>query len=114
MSETNITLFSQVLGLIDKNIFKKIVAQHDSDKYSKGINTWTHLVSMLFMQFANATSLRDIANGLNSATGNLNHMGVAQSPSKSSLSYQNKNRTYKVSIVRYSFRQQFSQNPIVS
>lgn len=96
MSETNITLFSQVLGLIDKNNFKKLVSKYDSDKYSKGIDTWTHLVSMLFMQFANANSLRDIANGLNSATGNLSHMGLSQSPSKSSLSYQNKHRDYRV------------------
>lgn len=96
MSKTNITLFSQVLGLIDRNIFNKIVSEYDTDKFSKGINTWTHLVSMLFMQFANATSLRDIANGLNSATGDLNHMGVSQSPSKSSLSYQNKHRNFEV------------------
>ena len=51
---------------------------------------------MLFMQLAGATSLRDISNGLRSATGNLNHLGLQRSPCKSSLSYQNKHRTYKV------------------
>ena len=96
MSATKITLFSQVLGLIDRNIFNKEVRIHRSDKFNKGIDTWTHMVSMLFMQFANATSLRDISNGLRSATGNLNHLGVKKAPSKSTLSYINKHRDYSV------------------
>jgi hypothetical protein len=51
---------------------------------------------MLFMQYANADSLRDICLGCWSATGNLNHMGVDKSPTKSNLSYRNKTRTYQV------------------
>lgn len=73
-----------------------MIAKHESDKHSKGIGTWTHLVAMLFMQLADATSLRDITNGLRSATGNLNHLGVQRAPCKSSLSYLNKNRDYEV------------------
>lgn len=96
MSRTKITLLSQILGLIDKTEFKKIVCSRESDKHSKGINTWTHLVSMLFMQLAHAKSLRDISNGLRSATGDLNHMEVPRAPSKSTISYMNKNRDYRV------------------
>lgn len=44
---------------------------------------------MLFCHFANSQSVRDICNGLRSATGNLNHLGVAKALSKSTLSYQN-------------------------
>ena len=47
---------------------------------------------MLFCHFAKSTSVRDISNGLRSATGNLNHLGVSRAPSKSSLSYQNSRR----------------------
>lgn len=47
---------------------------------------------MLFCHFAKSTSVRDISNGLRSATGNLNHLGIAKAPSKSSISYQNKRR----------------------
>jgi hypothetical protein len=96
MSGIKITLFSQVLGLIDSKIFARIVATHDTDKYNKGITSWTHLVSMVFMQLAGATSLRDISNGLRSATGNLNHLKVSKAPSKSSLSYINAHRTFEV------------------
>jgi len=89
-------LFSQVLKLIDRGIVKDIVKTHESDKHSKGINSWTHIVSMLFMHLANANSNRDISNGLRSATGNLSHLGVARAPSKSSMSYINANRNYEV------------------
>lgn len=96
MSQSNISLFAQVLSLIDRNLFQRIVRKHDSDKYHKGINSWTHMVAMLFMQMAGVTSLRDISNGLRSATGNLNHLGVNKAPCKSTISYINKNRSYKV------------------
>lgn len=92
----NVSLFSQVLKLIDRDIFKKIVATHNSDKHSKGINSWTHLVSMLFMHLAHANSNRDISNGLRSATGNLNHLGVTKAPSKSSMSYINAHRSFEI------------------
>ncbi len=41
-------------------------------------------------------SLRDISNGLRSATGNLNHLGNVHPPTKSNLGYQNKHRTYEL------------------
>jgi hypothetical protein len=48
---------------------------------------------MVFCHLAKSTSIRDISNGLRSATGNLNHLGIKQAPSKSSISYQNARRT---------------------
>ncbi|UII25734.1 IS4 family transposase [Fulvivirga maritima] len=89
---SNITLFSQIIKKIDRSIFNKLVREKQADKGCKGFNSWTHLVSMLFCHFAKSTSVRDISNGLRSATGNLNHLGVRKAPSKSSVSYQNKRR----------------------
>jgi hypothetical protein len=91
---TNITLFSQIISRISRNIFTKLVEEKQTDKHQKGYNSWTHLVSMLFCQFAKSQSVRDISNGLRSATGNLNHLGVIKAPSKSSVSYQNKHRDW--------------------
>lgn len=96
MPRSKLSLFSQVLGLIDRSTFRQIVNRHDTDKHSKGINSWTHFVSMLFMQFSGASSLRDISNGLRSATGNLNHLGVSRAPCKSSLSYMNQHRSFEL------------------
>lgn len=51
---------------------------------------------MLFSQFAKSQSVRDISNGLKSATGNLNHLGIETAPSKSTVSYQNAKRDYSL------------------
>lgn len=101
MPRIKISLFGQILSLISRSGFKKLINKHASDKYSKGVNTWTHLVSMLFMQFGDLDSLRDISNGLKSATGNLNHFGLEKAPSKSSIGYQNKGRSFEVFMDLY-------------
>lgn len=92
----NITLFSQIISKLNRSNFTRIVKKHQSDKHHKGYNSWTHLISMLFCQFARSQSVRDSSNGLRSATGNLNHLGVQRAPPKSSISYQNKHRTWKI------------------
>ena len=93
---TNITLFSQIISKLDRQKFSKLVKEKETDKHQKGYNSWTHLVAMLFCQFAKSQSVRDISNGLRSATGNLNHLGIQKAPSKSSISYQNKNRSWEL------------------
>ncbi|WP_173786403.1 IS4 family transposase [Epilithonimonas bovis] len=92
----NITLFSQIIAKLDRSKFNKLVASKQTDKHTKGFSSWNHLVSMLFCQFAKSQSVRDISNGIRSATGNLNHLGVNKAPSKSSISYQNKNRCHEL------------------
>ena len=94
---TNVTLFSQILELIPRSIFQKAVEKYQTDKHSKGINSWTHFVSMLFCHFGKAHSLRDISNGLRSITSNANHLGIMDKiPSRSSLSYINEHRDWQM------------------
>lgn len=88
-----ISLFSQKLSLISRDKFDRLVSTRGSDKHQKGINSWTHLVAMLFCHIGGAAFVRNISNGLTSTTGNLSHLGVGRVPSKSSLSYINKSRT---------------------
>ena len=92
----NVTLFSQIISKLDCLSFNKIVRTRQTDKHNKGFNSWTHMVSMLFCQFAKSQSVRDISNGLRSATGNLNHMGIQKAPSKSTISYQNQRRDWEL------------------
>ena len=89
----NITLFAQVIRLIPREIIQRLVKKHDTDKHAKGFNSWSHLVTMIFSQFSGSVSLRQISEGLQSATGNLNHLGLSRAPSKSNISYQNANRS---------------------
>ena len=88
-----ITLFAQVIQKLPKDLIKSLAKKHGTDKYAKGFNTWSHLVSMIFCQFADCVSLREISNGLHSANGNLNHLGIPRAPSKSNLAYQNEHRS---------------------
>ena len=92
----NLSLFSQIISKLDRAKFNKLVKSHDSNKHQKGFDSWSHLVSMLFCQFAKSQSVRDISNGLRSATGNLSHLGMSKAPSKSTVSYQNKNRSWEL------------------
>ena len=102
---SKINLFSQIISKLDRSSFNSIVNDRETDKHQKGYSSWTHLVSMLFCQFAKSQSVRDISNGLKSATGILNHLGIQKAPSKSTISYQNKNRDWQLykDYLKYSF-----------
>ncbi len=93
---SNISLFGQIIQKLDRSIFRKLVKEHRTDKHQKGFDSWSHLIAMLFCHFAKSQSLRDISNGLRSATGNLNHLGQVHPPTKSNLSYQNKHRSWEL------------------
>ena len=88
----NITLFAQAIGKLPKECIRKIIREEKMDKHSKGYDTWSQFISMMFCQFSGCDSVRDISNGLNSANGNLNHLGICRAPSKSTVAYQNAKR----------------------
>ena len=81
----NITLFAQIISQLPKEKIRRIIKKSGTDKHSKGYNTWSQFVSMIFSQFSGCDSVRDISNGLKSATGNLNHLGISRAPSKSTV-----------------------------
>ena len=88
----NITLFAQTIGRLPKECIRKIIREEKTDKHSKGYDTWSQFISMMFCQFSGCDSVRDISNGLNSANGNLNDLGICRAPSKSTVAYQNAKR----------------------
>ncbi len=73
-----------------------LVMKNKTERYSKGFKSWDHFVAMLFCQVAQAKSLREISGGLACCMGKLKHLGVSSAPSKSTLSYANKNRSWKL------------------
>ena len=62
----NITLFAQIISQLPKEKIRKIIKKSGTDKHSKGYNTWSQFVSMIFSQFSGCDSVRDISNGLKS------------------------------------------------
>ncbi len=90
------SLFSQLIAFFDRNKFKNLVMKHKTERYSKGFKSWDQFVAMLFCQLAQAKSLREISGGLACCIGKLRHLGISSAPSKSTLSYANKNRSWKM------------------
>jgi len=86
------SLFSQILSLVDRNVFRRLVGSTGSERSSKGFSSWDHFVSMLFCQMAQAKSLREINAGKLSCEGKLRHLGMGCVPSRSTLSYANAHR----------------------
>ena len=106
----NVTLFSQILQYIPRSLFSSVVNKFQTDKHSKGINSWTHLVTMLFFHFAKTNSVRDTSNGLRSITGNVNHLGIQKMvPSRSSISYINEHRNWQMFRELYLLLKEFFQ-----
>jgi hypothetical protein len=93
----NASLFSQVLSLINRRDFDRLVEKHGTEAAAKGFKSWDHLVALLFAQLAGAHSLREISGGLASCLGKLNHLGgMEEAPAKSTLSYANNHRSWEL------------------
>ena len=90
------SLFSQLVGLFNRQRFYELVYRHRSERYAKGFSSWDQFVAMLFCQLAQAKSLREISGGLASALGKLRHLGVKAAPNKSTLSYANAHRPWQL------------------
>jgi len=90
------SIFTQILGLVNRIVFERIVCKYGAEKGMKGFSSWTQFVSMLFCQLASANSLREITGGLATALGKLKHLGLKAAPARSSLSYANTHRPWQV------------------
>ena len=86
------SLFSQLLRLIPRDEFDRLVREHQAEKGAKGFTCWTQLVAMLFCHLGRADSLREICNGLACCVGKLVHIGIGVAPKRSTLSYANAHR----------------------
>ena len=90
------SLFAQVLGRISRRDFARAVRRHGAEKGAKGFTCWGQFVAMLYAQLAGAYSLREICGGLASSLGKLVHLGVPKAPARSTLSYANRHRSWRV------------------
>jgi hypothetical protein len=90
------SLFSQLLGTINRFAFTRLVQQFEAEKGTKGFSSWEQLVAMLFCQLAQARSLREISNGLRCCEGKLRHLGIEEAPPRSTLSYANRHRPWQL------------------
>jgi len=88
-------MFSQILKLIPRSDFERIVKNTGAEYRAKGLSSWSQFVAMLFCQLGRAHSLREIEGGLKSCEGKLAHLGI-EAPARSSLSYANGHRPWEL------------------
>ena len=89
------SMFSQILKLIPRTDFERMVRETGAEYRSKGLSSWSQFVGMLFCQLGRAHSLREIEGGLKSCEGKLAHLGI-EAPARSSLSYANGHRPWEL------------------
>lgn len=96
MSLRHASIFSQVLSVVSRAEFGRVVRETKAEKGAKGFSCWDQFVAMMFCQLAQAKSLREIGAGLRSCEGKLKHLGVAGAPGCSTLSYANAHRPWEL------------------
>jgi hypothetical protein len=56
-------MFSQILKLIPRIEFERMVKETGAEHASKGLSSWSQFVAMMFCQLGRAHSLREIEGG---------------------------------------------------
>src|SRR5208283_4487474 len=90
------SIFGQILSLIPRTEFERLVREMKVEYRSKGFSSWMQLVGMLFCQIGQAGSLREISEGLSCCLGKVRHLGITQAPKRSSLAYANEHRDWQL------------------
>ncbi len=70
--------------------------QHGAERHAKGFTCWGQFVAMLFCQLGHLNSLREVCLGLASCESPLKHLGLGETPSRSTLSYANEHRPWEL------------------
>ena len=89
------SMFSQILKLIPRTDFERLVKHTQAERHARGFSSWQQFVAMLFCQLGRAQSLREIAQGLASCEGKLTHLGIT-APARASLAYANAHRPWQL------------------
>jgi len=88
-------VFSQLLRLLPRYEFQRIVNKYDGDYRVRHFRCWDQLACMMFGHIRQENSLRDIDIALNSHASKLYHVGIQQCP-KSTLADANERRDYRI------------------
>lgn len=90
------SMFSQILRWFPRGEFAAAVREHKGERHARGFTCWQQFVAMLYCQLGHAQSLREICGGLASVEGKLRHLGIADCPKATTLSYANAHRPWEI------------------
>ncbi len=89
-------VFSQIIEFIPRYQFDKLVRQYKGDWHVKSLNSYNHLLHLLFGQLTGCDSLRDICLCLEVHSKILYHLGFRKTVNHTSLSRANEKRDYRI------------------
>jgi hypothetical protein len=87
-SEKNLVgqpIFNQVLKIIPRAVFDRIVLEQKSDRHCRAFSTWDELVTLLFGVFTRCDSAREVCDGMAALGGKLNYLNMDTAPAKSTF-----------------------------
>ncbi|WP_462265363.1 IS4 family transposase [Mucilaginibacter sp.] len=87
-------IFTQLLGLLDRNAVRSLARAGRYDRYYKHFDTYTHLVTMLYCVFNKCTSSREVVSGMKACYHKLAHTGISKTPGRSTLCDANMRRSF--------------------
>jgi hypothetical protein len=82
--------------MFSRREFGQAVKQHGAERSSKGFCSWGQFVAMLFCQVGQMKSLREVCMGLACCEAPLKHLGLSETPKKSTLAYANQHRPWEL------------------
>lgn len=94
--KSELPIFKQILDFIPHTVLRKSINKYKSDKSCSAYFAYDQLVSMMFGQLNKCLSLREIDMGIDQSPEFLSHIGLEQSPAKSTMSDGNAKRDYRV------------------
>ena len=89
-------VFAQIVEFLPRYKFEKCVKRYKGDFHTKSLNSYNHLLQLIFGQITSCTSLRDICLCLKAHQNNLYHLGIRRQVNQSSLSRANEKRDYRI------------------
>ena len=89
-------VFAQLVSFLNRNHFNYLVRKYEGDKYVKFFSCWNQLLTLMFGQFSNRESLRDLIVAINAHQKKSYHLGFGKHVTKSNLAKANQNRDYHI------------------
>jgi len=89
------TVLGQMLDLIPRSGFEKLVKEYKTEHGAKGLKSWTQFVTMLFSQISGQHGLRSIEQSMNNQKNSWYHLGITNTEkriNRSTMSYANAHR----------------------
>ena len=92
-TKSGIPVFGEIINLLDRQEIIKIAEELKSDRYTKRLDSYQHLVIMLYATLGQFNSLREVELGFLSSATRMNHFGLDYMVRRSTLSDANSSRT---------------------